>query len=701
MAKVKVEDIRNVAFCGHGSSGKTTLVDKMLVRCGAASGAPSVDDGTSICDFDEEEKHHKYSIEASVVHFEHGGKLFNVIDTPGYPDFIGQTISALRAVDMAAIVIDAHSGIQVNTRRVFKEARKAGLGCFVVINKMDSDNIDFGALVDSIKDTFGTQCQLINIPVGHGADFKGVVCALEIPEDKTGALVDPDEVHDALLEAIVEVDEEVMEAYLNGDVPSDEKLAELSIQAVAAGTLIPIVCCSGKTDLGVEEMLDTIAKCGLGPGAIPRTAKKGDEEVAIQPDPNGPLIAQVFKTRVDPFVQKLSFIRVFSGTLHKDDTVSASSSRKGLKMGALLRVQANETSAVAQAGPGEIVAVAKMEDLHTSASIGDYRLPDIAFPTPMVGLAVTPKSRGDETKLSGALHKVVEEDPTFHLDRDGQTKELVITGMSELHLMVIRERLVRRDRLEVDAKEPKLPFKETIQVKSDGSYRHKKQSGGRGQFGEVHIRMYPLPRETNEDSIDEYCTKDRFPHLKSFHYDGKNNFLWIDSVVGGVIPGNFMPAIEKGFKERLQRGVIAGYPVQDVAVEVHFGKHHPVDSSETAFKTAASMAFRNVFQESKPCLLEPIVKMDITTPEDHVGDVYSDMSSRNGRVQGADAAGGGFQTVHCEVPQREVTTYARTLSSMTGGRGSYTMEFSRYDVMPPNIQQEIMSKAKLHEEEED
>jgi elongation factor G len=318
----------------------------------------------------------------------------------------------------------------------------------------------------------------------------------------------------------------------------------------------------------------------------------------------------------------------------------------------------------------------------------------------MVGLAVSPKARGDETKLSTALAKVVDEDPTFLLNRDGQTKEMVMTGMSDLHLTIVRERLVRRDKLEVVTREPKIPYRETIQANAEGSYRHKKQSGGRGQFGEVHIRMYPLPRGTD---IETYAVKssERFSSLKDFKYDETSNFLSVDSVVGGVIPGNFMPAVQKGFRERMERGVIAGYQVQDVCVEVHFGKHHDVDSSEAAFKTAASMAFRNVFQEAQPCLLEPIVKMAITVPESNVGDVYSDMSSRGGKVQGTDSAGGSYQTARCEVPLREVTTYSRTLSSMTGGQGSYSMEFSHYDIMPGNIQQNIISKSKVEEEEDD
>ena len=698
MAKANVEDIRNIALCGHGSSGKTTLVDKLLVTTGAVNANPSVDDGTSICDFDEEEKNHKYTIEASVGHFEHNGKSFNIIDTPGYPDFIGQTIGALHGVDTAAIVVNAHSGIEVNTRRVFEEAGKAGLGRMIVINKMDDDNIDFPGLVASIQEMWGQGCVLLNVPLGMGADFKGVASTLNPPEDATGAVMDPAEIRDPLLESIIEVDEAVMEKYFEGEPPTEEELSRLIVQAVAEGSLIPIVCMSAKLGIGLTEFLDAVCMCGLSPSTKPRMATKDGEEVEVKADPDGPLIAQVFKTRIDPFVQKLSFIRIFSGTLKKDQQVPASSSRKPVKMGQLLKVQASETANIDSAGPGDIVAVAKMEDLTTSASIGDYVVPAIKFPTPMVGLAVSPKSRGDETKLSGALHKVDEEDPTFSLDRDAQTKELVMTGMSELHLKVIQERLIRRDKLEVETKEPKIPFRETIQMDAEGSYRHKKQSGGRGQFGEVHVRMKPFPRGTDPE---EFCTKALFPSMKEFHYDEQHNFLWVDSVVGGTIPGNFMPAIEKGFKERLAGGVMAGYTVENVCIEVHFGKFHPVDSSEAAFKTAARMVFKQVFEQAKPCLLEPVVTMDVTVPEDSVGDVYSDMSGRGGRVSGSDSAGGNLTTVHAEVPLREITTYARTLSSMTGGQGSYTMDFSHYDVMPANVQQDIMAKAKMKDDEEE
>ncbi len=698
MANVQVQDIRNLVVCGHGSTGKTTMVDRLLVKTGAVNANPSVDDGTSICDFDPEEKEHKYSIETAVTHINHNGKRLNVIDAPGYPDFIGHTIGALHGVDNALIVINAHSGIEVNTRRVFQEAEKAGVGRLIAINKMDEENIDFPALVSDIQELWGGRCVLLNVPVGQGADFKGVVSTLDVPDDTSGALIDPNEIHDALIESIIEVDEGVMEKYLEGELPTAEELSKLITQAVASGSLIPIVCCSAKNDVGLDELLEAIETCGLSPADLPRTAAKEGEEVELRADPTGPLVARVFKTRIDPFVQKLSFIRVFSGQIKKDDTVHASSQRKGVKLGPLLEVQASETAAVDVGSAGEIVAIAKMDELHTGTVLGDHTLPPVGYPRPMVGLAVTPKSRGDEGKLSGALHKLVEEDPTFVLDRDAQTKELVMMGMSELHLAVIQQRLARRDKLEIDTKEPKIPFRETIQQTAEGSYRHKKQSGGRGQFGEVHIRMFPFPRGTDPE---EFCVKSRFPSIKDFHYDEDHNFVWVDSIVGGVIPGNFMPAIEKGFKERLEGGAIAGYMVQDLGIEVHFGKFHPVDSSEAAFKTAARMVFREVFEQARPCLLEPVVQIAITVPEASVGDVYSDMSSRGGHLQGSDAAGGGMQTVNAEVPLREVTTYARTLSSMTGGQGSYSMEFSHYDVMPANIQQEIIAKSKIEDEEDD
>ena len=696
MVNQTIQDIRNIALVGHGSAGKTTLADKFLTFTGTLSANPSVDDGTSICDFDEEEKHHKHTIEATLTHFMHGGKKFRVIDTPGYPDLIGQVIGTLRGVDTACIVIDASGGIKVNTRRVFQEAGAAGVGRVIVINKLDADNIDFPGLLASIRDLFGVACVPLNVPLGSGESFKGVASTLAVPEDTSGALVDPKDIHEGLIESIIEVDEEVMERYLEGTEPTKEELSRLMSQAIVTGSLIPILCVSSKTEVGLQELLDGLAMCGLAPDAIARDIDQGEEKIEIKADPSGPLVAQVFRTRIDPFVQKLSFIRVFSGTFSKDSQVASPEIRKGVKVGPLLEVQANETLPVDTAGPGDIVAIAKLEELHTGTTLGELAMPAIRFPTAMVGLAVTPKSRGDETKLSAALHKITEEDSTIRLDHDPETKELVLNGMSELHLALIQERLKRRDKVEVDTKEPKIPYRETIQIDAEGSYRHKKQSGGSGQFGEVHIRMLPFPHGTIPE---DFATKDRFASMKSFHYHEGSNFLWVDSVVGGSIPGNFMPAVEKGFLERINRGVIAGYKVQDVCVEVHYGKEHPVDSSEQAFKTASSMVFREVFEKAKPALLEPIVTIHITIPGDNLGDVNSDLSGRRGRVHGMESAGGDLQTVTAEVPLGEVSTYARALSSMTGGQGSYSLEFSHYEVVPGNVQQEIVAKSKVADDE--
>ncbi len=693
-----VETIRNIAICGHGAAGKSTLLEQFLLQTGAVKPVPG-DSGADILDYDELEKTHHHSIESHITHFEHGGKYFQIIDTPGYPDFIGQTIAALHGVDTAVIVVNAHSGIEVNTRRTFAEAGKRGLGRLLVVNKMDSENLDFPALLAQIVDTFGHECLLLNVPIGSGHDFKGVVNLLKPVDGARGTLVDAAEHSVKLIESIIELDDEVTSRYFEGTQPTEQEISRLIVEAVATGHVIPVLCASAKSGVGIAELEEALCLCALPPDRLPHLATKEDGSmVEIKPDPEGPFVAQVFKTRIDPFVQKLSFFRIYSGRVKKDDTVHVFGLKKGVKLHQLLRVQAGQTEQVDVAGPGEIVAVAKTEELHTGTTLGDVRMEAIHFPTPMVGLAVTPKSRNDETKLSGVLHKLMEEEPTLRLDRDPQTHELVMNGMSELHLQMIQEKIKKRDKVEVETHEPKIPYRETVQGTAEGSYRHKKQSGGRGQFGEVHIRVYPFPGGT--DPV-EFCSKSRFPSMREYKFDPDTNFLWVDSIVGGTIPNNFLPAVEKGFRERIEKGVIAGYKIKDVAVEVFFGKHHPVDSSEAAFKMAGSMAFRNVFQQARPALLEPIVKLSVTVPSTKLGDVNSDMSGRRGRVTGMESAGGDMQTVVAEVPLAEVTTYARSLSSMTGGQGSFAMEFSHYDVVPGNVQKQIIDKAVLHPEEEE
>jgi elongation factor G len=680
-------DFRNVVVCGHGSSGKTTLIDRILVDTKTFEARADVDRSSSICDFDPVEKAHRFTVEPTLVHFEFCDRHFQVIDTPGYPDFIGQTIGVMAGVENALIVINGHSGIEVNSRHVFRLAGEHGLGRFILINKMDDEQVDVVKLVESIRNVWGPSCFPVQAVPGPGSEFHSVFSLLTFPRGVDDQALELSGFAEPLLESIVELDAAVMERYFAGTIPTDDEVNRLLKEAIQSGAVIPILLGSGKTGVGIDEMLNLLSQFGVSPPAKAIQASHRDgASKCLDADPDAPVSAQVIRTHYDPFMQKLNWIRVHSGTLRKDLEVAISSSRKSMKLGHLFQVQADQVTSVEAAVPGQIVAVAKQEDLHTGTSLGDFSFPEWSFPVPVVGLAIHPKTRGDENKLSVALHKMVEEDLTLHLELDAQTQELVMIGLSELHLSVTQDKLRIRDKVEVETQDPKVPYRETIQSNAEGSYRHKKQSGGRGQFGEVHIRMFPLPSDLRPD---EWVTRERFPHLRNFHYDADHHFLFVDTVMGGAIPSHLMPAIEKGFHEVLSRGVMAGFPIENLGVEVHFGKHHPVDSSEAAFKAAARQVFRRVYAAAHPCLLEPVVQLEITTPETHVGDVCGDISTRGGRVSATDPAGGGLTVVHAEVPLREVAHYARSLSSMTGGRGSYSMQLSHYAAMPKSVQDQL------------
>ena len=703
MAKHKIADIRNVALVGHGAVGKTTLADLMLFRAGAATRAGSVDDGSSVLDFDIEEKERKLSISAALCHFTHKGKHVNLVDTPGYPDFIGQAIGALRAVEAAVITVSATAGIEVNTRRMFNQAGKAGLARIVLVNKCDLENIKFDQLLGYLQQTFGQGCIPLNVPVGLGANFSGVVSTLTVPASvPAGAVTDPKAINQTVMDAIAEGDEALMERYLEGEQLSSADVASGLTKAMVAGSLVPVYFASSKTGVGVVEFMDALADFAPSPADIVRTVKNPDgQEAALQQSADGPLVAQVFKTRIDPFVGKMCFLRIYSGTVAKDASVNSGHGRSH-KVSQLLELQGSHTDTTDSASSGDIVAVVKMEDL----AVGDTvtkdghgpAMPPILFPTPMVGLAVEPKSRADQQKISGALQKICDEDQTFKLTRDPQTKEMVMQGMSELHLHVAQDKLKHRDKVEVTTHQPKIPYRETVSGAAEGSYRHKKQTGGAGQFAEVHLRVSGLPHGIKPE---EYFVKSRFESLRDYHYDSVLNYCFADRVTGGSVPNNFIPAVEKGIKERMEKGVIAGYQVQDVVCELFFGKDHPVDSNETAFKTAANRCFREVFQKAKPALLEPIVQLEITVPGDKLGDITSDLNGRRGRVEGMDSVAGGFQVIHAKAPLSEVMTYARSLSSITGGQGSFTMDLSHYEMVPPNEQAKIVAAAKKEEEEAD
>ncbi len=702
MAKYRTQDIRNVAFVGHGGSGKTTLVDTILFQAKATDKHGSVDDGTSHSDFDEEEKHRKFSIDAAILHCDWKGKRLHIIDTPGYPEFIGAALSAMAAVETVVLTLHATAGLQVNSRRTFREAGDRGLGRMIVINRMDAENIDFDKLIGSIQETFGKQCVLMNVPIGSGEKFAGVASVLNPPATAPpGALAEPKEQRSKLVEAAVESDEELMMRYLEGDQLSDDEVTAAVTKAIAAGALVPILFASGKKGIGVAELLDAIALYGLAPGQVKRslTNKEGGDVPLIMKEDGEP-IAHVFKSFTDPFVGKLSYVRVHSGVFKGDSPVPCVRTGKPVKIGHLMQVQGKQQEQTPEAIAGDIVAVSKVEELAWGDTLGGgsggafFAL--LKMPTPMVSLAVQPKARGDEQKISGSLAKIADEDPTFRVRRDAETKEMVISGMSELYLDVIRARCRRRFALEMDVKPPRIPYRETITAPSESMYRHKKQTGGSGQFGEVHIRMYPLPRGVVNP--EEFLTKDKFPHARHHSYHPDVNFLFIDSIVGGTIDNQYIPSVEKGIRKTVESGVLAGYVVQDVAVELHFGKTHPVDSKDIAFQIAGEMAFKQAFELAKPAILEPIVTIEVTVPTDKMGDIMADLSGRRGRIQGTDSLAGNLSLITASIPLAEVTDYARSLGSITGGQGSFSVEPSHYDVVPGNVQQQIIDRARKEKE---
>jgi elongation factor G len=719
MPSYKTEDIRTVALVGHEVAGKTSLADALLFKAKANDRRGSVEDGTSVSDFDDEEKRQKYSIDSSLMHLDYQGKRIYLIDTPGKPEFVGQALCAQNAVETAVIVVSATSGLQVNTRRMFHEAGKRGLTRMLVINRLDGDNIHFPELVKAIRDTFGKGCVLFNAPVGIGPQFSGVVSVLNPPEPPpAGCAADLAAERSQLVDAIVESDEALMEKYLTeGTVSADELSAALP-KALAAGTVVPIFCTATKKDkdIGVAEVLDAIAKFAPSPKlGAPRKATRGSgdkaQEVAVEPNDSGEFVAQVFKTLSDKFVGTLSFFRVYSGKMTGDQQIINARTGRGGRSSGLFIMQGKTQKAVPDAIPGDIVAIAKVEDLKIGDTIGTTahppKLPMPTFPTPMFGLAVEPKARGDEQKISGSLAKIADEDPTFKVTREVQTKEMVITGMSQLHLDIVQKRLKSRFELEIITHEPKIPYRETITGTSDAEHQHKKQSGGRGQYAKVHMRIYPLKDEgihSKEEFFEKYANKARFEKIRvdSSHFDADHNFGFIDHIVGGSIPIQFIPAIEKGCKELLETGALAGYRIQDVAVEIHFGKFHDVDSSEAAFKTAGRMAMKKAFLAARPVLLEPIVHLEVTVPSKYTGAILGDLNTKRARIENQDSLPGDLAVIAGRAPLAEMTRYAAQLGSITQGQGSYHMEFSHYDVVPGNVQQQIVSKAKLvHDEEEE
>lgn len=669
---VNTNDIRNIILLGHGSCGKTSLAEAILHKTGATNRLGSVDDKTSICDYYDEEKEHQHSIQSAIVHTDYNEKTVNIIDTPGYPDFSGPAIKAIPAAETAVIVISASAGIETNTRKFFELATKTNLARLIVINKIDADNIDFDELIKNIRDTFGSQCHFANMP---SADKTSVIDCIENSSGDS-PLGDIASAHTALVESVIEADDELMEAYLGGEEISSGKIASVFVKALQACTITPIVFTNARKEIGVTELLDIITKYTPSPAqAKPARLIDGENAVELKSDASGPLAGLVFRVGFDPKSNmKQSAIRIFSGTLKSDTNLIRNDERKGIRPGHILKSQGAETKEIDAGIAGDIVALAKVEELKMGDLVHDGKVKGIfdvpKVPEPMFSLALEPATRGDEQKIGTALDKLTEEDPCFKATHDVQTKELVISGMGELHLRVILEKMEKQFKLAVNTKQPKIPYRETITAKAEGHYKHKKQTGGSGQFGEVYLRVEPAERNSE-------------PPMQ---------FSW--DIFGGSVPGQFEAPIVKGINDIMGNGVIAGFKMQDIKVSVYDGKHHPVDSKEVAFRSAGKGAFIDALQKAKPVLLEPIVNIEVTIPSENMGDITGDLASKRGRVQGQDMLAGNMIVIKAQVPLSEVTQYNSQLKSVTGGRGSYSMTLSHYELVPSNVQAQIVEAYK-------
>ena len=679
MATTSVADLRNVVLLGHAGAGKTTLGEAILHKAGLTNRLGSVDEKSSILDADEEERLHGHSIDAGLAHLNHEGKEINLIDTPGYPEFIGAALTGMAAAETAVVVVSASAGIQMNTRRLFQAARDRGMACAIIVNKIDAGGDDLAALVEALRESFGNQCVPANLP---RADGKGVIDCLHETSGEA-AFGDVGEAHTNLMETIIEADEALMESYLGGEDVSAEKLAEVFTKALTSQTLVPILFTSGRSEVGVTEFLDFVAQACPDPaeGVKLKLAAVGEEATSteVAPDANGEVLGLVIRVSYDPRSNiKYSTVRLQRGKLKSDTALQATGGKRGMRAGAISKLQGDRLDHLEEAQAGDIVTLAKLEELRildTIFSGGEPgRIETPPMPTPMYSLAIEPKSRGDETKISAVLGEVSDSDPTFVIDRDRQTNEQIISAIGELHIRVNLERMKNRRGLDVNTKPPQIPYRETVTSAAKlVEYTHKKQSGGAGQFARVFINMEPNERGAG--------------------------YEFVDKIFGGSIDQSFRPSVDKGCQAAMVDGVMAGFPVVDVKVSLVDGKTHPVDSKDIAFQIAGREAFRKAFMQAKPILLEPIVNMEVTVPTENVGDITGDLSSRRGRVQGQDVLPGNLITIKAQVPLAEVQQYNSQLKSVTGGQGSFTMDLSHYEPVPPNVVQQIVAQRKTKEEE--
>ena len=675
------QHIRNVALAGHPAAGKTTLFEALLQAGGTIQTAGSVERGTTVSDFDPMEKQRGHSLDIAIASIDHraasGDSIHvNLIDTPGYPDFRGPALSALAAVETVAVVVDAAHGVEYGARRMMEYARARNLCRVLVVNRIDHADADPARALEALRDAFGPECLPLNLPADGGA--RVVDCfGSNAGQSDLGPVADW---HQKIIDQVVEINESVMEHYL--DVGEDgltgDELHDAFEQCLREGHLVPVLFCSARSGVGVKELLDVAERLFPNPAeANPPPFEKGDsarsserQRIEAVPDPKAHVIADVFKVVNDPFVGKLGVFRVYQGTVRRDTQLFVDDGKKPFKVGHLFKLKGKEHVEVDQAVPGDIAGVAKVEELHFDAVLHDshdedhIRLAPLDFPKPMFGLAVEAASKGQEQKLATALQKLSEEDPCFTVEHEAETNETVVRGLSDLHLRINIERLKERHGVEVHTRPPRIAYRETVSGPAEGHHRHKKQTGGAGQFGEVFLRIEPLPRGTG--------------------------FEFVDAVKGGTIPGQFLPAVEKGVRQVLHHGALAGYPMQDVRVIVFDGKHHPVDSKEVAFVAAGKKAFLDAIGKARPQVLEPIVDLDVSAPEQHMGDISGGLASKRARINGTDSARGGEIVVKAQVPLSELEGYAAELKSVTAGRGRYSLDFSHYEPVPPQVQQKLV-----------
>src|SRR6478752_8589332 len=682
MAKYSTENIHAVALAGHGGAGKTILAEALLWKAGVIGAMGSTERGSTVADYDPLEKQYGHSLTSSLVNFPYKAIHVHLVDTPGMPDFAGQSIAALAAVETAVIVVNAQNGIELNTTRMMRSAGKRGLCRMILVNKIDAENVDLEALLRRIQEIFGKECLPINLPA-HGR--KDVVDCFFNPDGEAD-FSSVKAAHSALVDQVVEVDEDLMATYLEqGEELAPEQLHAPFEKALRDGHLIPVCFASARTGAGVAEFLEILAR--LAPNATEsnpppflKSAGTEGEEFHAEPDPKKHVLAHVFKIVMDPYVGKVAVFRVHQGTITRDSQLYIGENKKPFKVGHLFQLQGKEYVEVDTLVPGDLGAVAKIEEIEFNAVLHDshdedhIRLRSLDFPTPMHSIAVETKKKGDEQRLFDVLHKLEVEDPCLWIERHPTTHETVMRGLGDLHMRTKLEKLSTQYKMDVATKPPKIPYRETVTKRSEGHCRHKKQTGGAGQFGEVFLKIEPLARGSG--------------------------FQFASEVKGGVIPTVFIPAVEKGVRQALDHGVISGYPVEDLRVIVYDGKSHDVDSKEIAFITAGRKAVIDAILKASPIMLEPIVTIEITAPDRFVGDLTSDLSSKRGQVTGTESTGGDLMAIQGMVPLSEVTDYQSRLRSVTGGQGAYTIEFSHYAAVPPQTQQQLASQFKLEREDE-